>query len=152
MPIKYNLTTYDMLANKIHKLSVKNSSAISPAKYDGESGVTVEDGNIILAKAVIIASFSSNLSWQTYNAIITDPSRLNVPEIRREYEEAASEKWKRVTNNDVREVATKGISDNAFSTWLFYNVDKSAHETYKKAWKLFKSEFSEGCETVRPFI
>ena len=152
MPIKYNLTTYDMLANRIHKLSLRNGSASSSVKPDEEAHAAAEDGDIILAKAVIIASFSSNLSWQTYNTITTDPGKLNLPEVKREYEEAVSEKWKRVTNNDVREVATNGISDNAFSMWLFYNVGKDEHDNYKKAWQLFKDEFSEGCETSRPAI
>ncbi len=149
MPIKYNLTTYDMLANQIHKLSIKNGSA-SPVKFDEEARSITEDGDIIRAKAVIIASFSSNLSWQTYKTITTDPGKLNSIEVKREYDEAVTDKWKRVTNNDVREVATNGIGDNAFSTWLFFNVDKDAHDAYNKAWRLFKSEFSEGCETARP--
>ncbi len=150
MPIKYNLTTYDMLANRIHKLSVKNSSTDPSYKIESEAYSATEDPDIILAKAIIIASLSSNLSWQTYNMITTNPSRLNSPEIKREYEEAKLEKWKRVTNNDVREVTKNDIGDNAFSTWLFFNVGKDMHETYKEAWQNLKKEFSEGCETARP--
>ncbi len=139
MPIKYNLTKYDMLSTKIKKAAA--AKKVAPQ-------LTREDQNTML-KAVIIASFASGHSWQTYRALTSKgPVSLNNSEIRKEFAEAVTSKWRLINPFDIVEVSTTNISDSAFSQWLFFNVDKSYHDEYKKAWKELQSDFDEDCDSV----
>jgi hypothetical protein len=137
MPIKYNLTKYDMLSTRIKKVSVKRP----PLQMSNEE-------RSIMIKAVLIASFSSGHSWQTYRTITAPGSSLNNPEIKKEYSEALTSKWRTITPFDIVEVSTANIQDGTFSEWLLFNVNRDYHEEYKHAWSELKSEFSKDCDVV----
>jgi hypothetical protein len=138
MPIKYNLTKYDMLSTKIKKVSVKKSF----------KEMSKEELNTML-KAVLIASFSSGHSWQTYRTLTSPISAsFNKPEIKKEYSEAFSSKWRLITPFDIVEVSTANISESTFSEWLFFNVDRENHQSYKSAWKELKTDFNEDCDII----
>ncbi len=138
MPIKYNLTKYDMLSTKIKKVSTKKApKEMSP-----------EERNVMM-KAVLIASFASGHSWQTFRTLTSQVSAsMHRPEIKKEFIDAASSKWRLITPFDILEVSTTSIPDNAFSEWLFFTVEKDQQEDYKKAWGQLKSEFDEDCDAV----
>lgn len=137
MPIKYNLTKYDMLAERIHELSQKRDTPFS------------KDEETLRAEAILIASFSSSHSWQTYKTIIEgNPNALNSPEIRNECTMAKSEKWKHIRNMDIQEVSCTNIRDSLFYVWLSANSDKLNRETYRRAWLKLKQEFDEECDGI----
>ncbi len=147
MPRKYNLTKYDVLANMIHKLSVKelglnhgNADNATPEHADSYDDETLK------AIAVLIASFSSNHSWQTYRYITIHESTGNSNAIKEEYSEAEKTRWKNVTQYDIGEVANTNLPDNVFSEWLFFNVVKDKHDTYRRAWRILKEQFSNQVE------
>ena len=138
MPIKYNLTKYDMLSTRIKKVSVKKA----PKEMSNE-----EYGTML--KAILIASFASGHSWQTFRTLTAQASgTMNKPEIKKEYQDAITSKWKMITPFDIVEVSTTNVSDGSFSQWLFFNVDKTQRENYKKAWTELKTEFNEDCDTI----
>jgi hypothetical protein len=138
MPIKYNLTKYDMLSTRIKKVSVKKS----PKELSLEERKT-------MIKAILIASFASGHSWQTYRTLTSQVSAsMHSPEIRKEYQETVASKWKLITPFDIVEVSTTNIPDNAFSEWLFFNVEKNNHQEYKHAWSELKADFNEDCDVV----
>lgn len=138
MPIKYNLTKYDMLSTKIKKVSVKKSA----------NEMSKEEDSTML-KAILIASFASGHSWQTYR-MLTSPASdsFNKPEIKKEYAEALSSKWRLITPFDIVEVSTTNIPETTFSEWLFFNVERNSHPDYKSAWKELKTDFNEDCDTI----
>lgn len=137
MPIKYNLTKYDMLAEKIHELAQKRDTTFS------------KDEETLRAEATLIASFASAYSWQTYKTIIDgNNAAFNSVEIKNEHNLAKSEKWKRVRNMDIQEVSCANIRDSSFFVWLSTNVDKPTRETYKQAWTKLKQEFNEECDGI----
>lgn len=138
MPIKYNLTKYDMLSSKIKKAAViKNPKEMG----NGEKNA--------MLKAVLIASFASGHSWQTHKALASpSPISLNNPDIKKEFQEAIASKWKSITPFDIVEVSNTGISERMFSEWLFFNVDKDYHDDYKAAWEELKADFREDCDSV----
>ncbi len=138
MPIKYNLTTHDILAGNIHKLAINGSALSALAERDA----------MLRAKAVIIASFSSAHSWKTYKAVTSGMVLLNTPEIRVEYQDAKSFKWKSVRNIDIQEVSSMDLKDGHFSSWLFSNVEKVDHSLYKSAWGSLKEDFINGCDVI----
>ncbi len=139
MPIKYNLTKYDMLSTRIKKAAAAKKSTPQLAR---------EDQGVML-KAIIIASFASGHSWQTYRALTSkEPVAFSNSEIRKEFAEAVTSKWRLINPFDIVEVSTTNISDSAFSQWLFFNVDKSYHDEYKKAWKELQRDFDEDCDSV----
>lgn len=135
MPIKYNLTKYDMLSTKVKKVSTK------------KEGFSKEDSNTVI-KAVLIASFASGHSWQTYKILTNGGGMLNQPDIKKEYFDARTSKWKLITPFDIVEVSKTNPSDAAFSQWLFFNVDKNEHENYVQAWAELKAEFEEACDDI----
>jgi hypothetical protein len=129
MPIKYNLMNYDIIANNIHKLQSKNES-----NFDYNDKVTRGIG-------IIIASFSSSFSWQTYKSISEGVNiDLDKQEIKEEFQNAAKTNWKNVRNVDVQEVVRifsampKETRERIFNTWLFLNAGKDYHDTLKNAW------------------
>ncbi|MDE1811049.1 MAG: hypothetical protein KGH66_03340 [Candidatus Micrarchaeota archaeon] len=138
MPIKYNLTTHDILAGSIHKLAINGSTVERLAEQDA----------VLRAKAIIIASFASAHSWKTYKAITSGIVLLNKPEIREEYLAAKNAKWKSVRNIDIQEVSSMDLRDGHFSSWLFSNVDKPEHATYRAAWGSLRKDFLNGCDVI----
>ncbi|MCW6159987.1 MAG: hypothetical protein LVQ95_02795 [Candidatus Micrarchaeales archaeon] len=135
MPIKYNLTKYDMLSTKVKKVSTK------------KEGFSKEDSNTMI-KAILIASFASGHSWQTYKLLTNGGGMLNQPDVKKEYAEAKTSKWKLITPFDIVEVSKTNLSDSAFSQWLFFNVDKGEHEDYVQAWAELKAQFEEACDDI----
>jgi hypothetical protein len=138
MPIKYNLTKYDILAEKFHDLAQKK-------------GTLDKDEEITKAGATIIVSFSPAHSWQTSKAIIEgNINAFNSSEVKNEYKLASEKKWKLVRNTDIQEVSCINIRDNLFSTWLLTNIpEKNTRETYRKAWCVLKEQFNEECDGIR---
>lgn len=146
MPIKQHLTKYDMLAYKVRKLALKSASLKNGRVHDLNSFYSPEEKNTI-TKAVIIASFASGHSWQTNKCMTTsDLARMNSAEIKSESHEAATSKWKMISNLDISEVAKLNIPDSAFSTWAYFHVERSNYDEYKKTWTEFKNEFKDNCE------
>lgn len=135
MPINYNLTKYDMLSTKVKKVSTK------------KEGFSKEDSNTMI-KAILIASFASGHSWQTYKLLTNGGGMLNQPDVKKEYAEAKTSKWKLITPFDIVEVSKTNLSDSAFSQWLFFNVDKGEHEDYVQAWAELKAQFEEACDDI----
>ena len=136
MPIKYNLTRYDILANKIHKIVVKRTS---------EPTSDPEDDEDLKMIAILVASFSSAHAWQTHKCIEARES-LNKPEIKEEHKEAENERWKQISPYDIEEIAKESIPDNVFNEWLFFNVEKEKQHTYKNAWNKLKAELADGLD------
>lgn len=138
MPIKFNLTKFDILAGKIKKASTKK-----------EQKEMSKEEACAMRQAIIVASFASGHSWQTYKAL-TAPNgiQLNSPVVRQEHTEARNSKWKLVTPFNLVEVANMNIPDTTFSQWLFFNADKAEHEEYKAAWKALNSEFQTACDEI----
>ncbi len=143
LPIKYNLTKYDVLANKIHKLSLKYSKS---SQMDDETGD--EEESDLKYIAIIVASLTSSHSWQTHKCIESQTDGFNSENVKGEYSEAAKERWKHVTSSDINELANLNISDSIFYRWLFFNIDKSDQESYKRAWKQLKDEIENPTEGV----
>jgi hypothetical protein len=137
MPLKHNITKHDVLATRIRKLSMK-----------GGATEQAPDDIRLFTTAVIIASFSSGLSWKTHNALMEDLSKLKSPEVKEEYKSALSGKWKNISVTDVSEILSKGISDVGFSTWMYFNVDKKHHGMYKDAWESFQKDFLDSCDDL----
>jgi len=135
MPIKYNLTKNDILADKFHKLSQRAIDSSS------------NEDRILNAAAILIASFSSAHSWRT-NTYITNSTEINKlrsPEVKSEYTDAKRHRWKTVTSKDIQEVSQMNINASQFATWLS-NTDKSDGEIYKLAWNKLQSEFDKECD------
>lgn len=140
MPIKYNLTRYDILAAEIHKISLKNDSELTQQEQS------------LKAKATLIAAFASAHSWQTFRSITNGAGDLHKTEVRNEYEAAKTGKWKQVRNLDIQEVASIEVRDNTFFSWLIFNVDKDGHIVYKNAWRELKEELEEECDDTTSII
>ena len=138
MPIKYNLTKNDILADMFHKLAQRKSADFS------------DDENQIRAMATIIASFSSGHSWQTYRCVIRrDLSSFNSDGARSEFEAAQESRWKGVTNRDILEVSQLNISDTVFFRWLSAHMgpmDRDKRQTYVLAWNRLQDEFRKDCD------
>ncbi len=147
MPIKYNLTKFDMLSNRIKKTAAKGA-----VKGNGWSGggnaPNLPEDDLTRIKAIIIASFASGHSWQTSKALTEPGIMINSPDVKKEYLEAKEKKWQSISNFDIVEVSSKNVNDASFSQWLFFNVDRSQHDDYKKAWSELKGEFNEDCDDV----
>lgn len=137
MPIKYNFTKYDMLAEEIHELSQKRNTPFS------------KDEEVKKAEAVLIASFSSSHSWQTYKIIAEgNVNSLNSPQIKNEFLIAKTEKWKEIKPPNIQEVSCMNIRDGLFYMWLSINVDKINRDKYKLAWFKLKRQFDDECDGV----
>lgn len=143
MPIKYNLTKYDVLANKIHKVSLKYGKGL---QTNGESISEDDDG--IRYMAIIVASLTSSHSWQTHKCIESNVDGFNSESVKGEYLEAAKERWKHVTPSDINELANLNISDSIFYRWLFFNIERGEQENYKRAWRQLKDEIENPAEGV----
>ena len=140
MPIKFNLTKYDMLSAKIKKLATTKK----------EQKEITNDDKYTVFQAILVASFASGHSWQTFKTLTSSqPPPLNTPEIKQEFAEAHNSKWKLVTPFNIVEVSTMNISDNAFSQWLFSNVEKPEQEDFKTAWDQLKGEFEVACDDIK---
>jgi hypothetical protein len=138
MPIKYNLTKYDMLFSRIKRITAKK----------GVKEMSKEERSTMF-QAVLVAAFSSGHSWQTYKALTASSSaNLRTTETRKEYEDAAVAKWRRISPFDINEVANANIQSNIFSEWLFFNVPKDAQNEVSSAWKTLQKEFSKDCDTA----
>ena len=141
MPIKYNLTKYDRLAQKFHELSQKRSTTSLPNCTEDE---------ILKAEAILIASFSSAHSWQT-SKMLTGGDILKITsssEIKTEFAQAESLNWRRITNSNIQDVSRMCINDNTFYAWLAVNVQNGKRNIYKTAWSLLKKEFNEECDGI----
>ncbi len=136
MPLKHNVTKYDVLATKIHKITQKPVDDLS----------IDEKRSAIMA--VLIASLSSSQSWKTHNFIMDGLSNMNSPDVREEYKQALSTRWKNITAADISEVLNKGVSNTAFSTWLFFTVDQQQHALYKSVWDEMCKDFMQACDDV----
>lgn len=138
MPIKFNLTKFDILAGRIKKASTKKD----------QKEMSKEE-MCAMRQAVIVASFASGHSWQTYKAL-TAPNgiQLNSPLVKQEHTEARNNKWKLVTPFNVVEVANMRIQDSTFAQWLFFNTDKCDQEEYKSAWRALGAEFETACDEI----
>ncbi len=148
MPIKYNLTKYDILANRIHKLSLKglrNGTSADPVETED-----VGEDEQLKTIAIILASFTSSHSWQTYRCIEQQADGFNSEIVKSEYLEAVKERWKHVTSSDVSELANLKVSDSDFHRWLFFNVGNNDQEKYKEAWSELKETLSEPCDDTQP--
>ncbi|MCL5430610.1 MAG: hypothetical protein M1504_04025 [Candidatus Marsarchaeota archaeon] len=140
MPIKYNLTKYDMLMGKVKKIATakKEQKAMTPEEL------------MNMYKAIIVASFASGHSWKTYKILTSQPqpTAMNNPDVKNEHVEARNTKWKQISPFDIGEIAKLSVQDSTFSEWLFYNVEQEHHDGYKKAWMSLNVEFNEACDDV----
>ena len=143
MPIKHNLTKYDILQEKLHRLSQKRGS-----EYTDEERMLKSIG-------VLIASFSSGLSWKTHKALSDNQYEFNSDDIRDEFYKSENTKWKNVTSAEIYEVSQKNIPKLKFASWLYYTVDMQEHNSYKIAWEKFNSyitaEENDGIETATSY-
>jgi len=135
MPIKYNLTKHDMLAEKIHKLASRDQEELSTGDVELE----------ILA--IIVTSFSSNHSWKTFQAITNGTDNYSSPEIKDDYAKAKT-KWKQLKSQDLQQLAGCNIPDYKFYRWMNQNVEKDKHEAYKLGWAMLNKEFNEDCDDI----
>jgi hypothetical protein len=135
MPIKYNLTKHDLLAEEFHDIQKKNPP------FD-------EDDQMRAAKAILIACFSSAHSWRTSNALNGNFSEINSPSLKDEYLNAKKSGWKQVRNTDIQEVSRANIKSGAFNMWLVKVPDRSEHEIYRDAWRELNALFNEACDNV----
>lgn len=137
MPIKYNLTKYDLLSERIHDLAQKKTTTFS------------KDEETLRAQATLLASFASPHSWQTNKALINGDVRsiLDSSEIKNEHALAKSTKWKLIKNTDIQEVARININ-GMFPLWLnSINADKKTRDDYRLGWMLLNKEvFSVECD------
>ncbi len=145
MPIKYNLTNYDVLAGKIKKVALKG--VVHANGGSSQNGDGTEEEKLLKNMAVLIAAFSSGHSWQTHKSIVNREA-LNKPAIKDEFAEATGGRWKDVSQGDIFELATKKVSDSSFHQWLFFNVDRGRHDDYKLAWQALNKELAESCDQI----
>ncbi len=141
MPIKYNLTKYDKLADRIHCLLQKDNA-----------NLTEDEQNHIIG-AVLFASFSPSHSWETARAINESSiSLMNTLKVRNEYNEAKQSKWKNIRNTDVQYVSERSRNINGmFPMWLYsIGVDRQTREQYRVVWTKLMQAFSEECDYVPP--
>lgn len=146
MPIKYNLTKYDMLAEKIHELAQKRdppTPTSKPLRSDAE------DEQLLKAQAILIASFCSSHSWETYKTMTEgNTNALNSSRIKDEHTVAKSTKWKQIRNMDIQQVASTNLN-GMFSAWLYsISVDKNTRDLYKFAWVKLNAQFNEECDGI----
>jgi hypothetical protein len=127
------------LSNKIKKIAQSKNHEL------------LKEDFITITKAIIIASFASGHSWQTYKTISSNKPFIKLSEEEKnEYYEAKNNGWKTITPFDIIEVANINLNDNIFKQWLYSSVDKQEHEIYLKAWDDLIKEFNDACDSVRP--
>ncbi|MCL4379369.1 hypothetical protein M1589_02365 [Candidatus Marsarchaeota archaeon] len=136
MPLKHNVTKYDVLATKIHHLSQKQNSDLTKDEKRAE------------IMAVLVASLTSSQSWKTHQHLMDGLANLNSDDVKEEYRQALTTRWKNVTAADINEVLSKGISAQAFSTWLFFTVEPQNQSLYKSVWDEMCKEFTQACDDI----
>jgi hypothetical protein len=141
MPIKYNLTKFDKIAERIQAVAAKNN------QNDRNDNPTEEE-TIIKMEAVIITAMCSAFSYQTSKSLMNGAVDLGSDSVKEEHMLAREGKWKRIRNIDVQEVANMNIKDGLFYTWMHYNVAKGEQDLYKRAWESLKANFNEACDEV----
>ena len=108
MPIKYNLTKFDKIAERIQTVAAKENQC-NPGDYQ-----FTEEETIIKMEAVIIAALCSAYSYQTSKSMADGAVfDLGSDSVREEHRHARESKWKQLRNLDVQEVAGMNIKDNA---------------------------------------
>lgn len=123
MPLKHNLTKYDKLKERMHRTLTKDERT-----YTGED-------RLMRDMATIVASFASSKSWKTHRELAESRSpNFAMADIKEEYAEAYSQKWRTVSPFDISEVMQNSISEFKFEHWLYYNVPSDRHDSYKEAW------------------
>ena len=144
MPIKYNLTKFDKIAERIQEVAAKDG------KSNPGDDLTNEAESVTKAEAVIIAALCSAFSYQTSKTITNGAADLGNDIVKEEHRLALEGRWKQLRNLDIQEVASMGVKDSAFYLWLHYNVAKDRQDLYKKAWESLKVKFNEACDEVEP--
>ncbi|MCL5111414.1 MAG: hypothetical protein M1160_00840 [Candidatus Marsarchaeota archaeon] len=134
--MKHNVTKYDVLATKIHHLSQKQNSDLTKDEKRAE------------IMAVLVASLTSSQSWKTHQHLMDGLANLNSDDVKEEYRQALTTRWKNVTAADINEVLSKGISAQAFSTWLFFTVEPQNQSLYKSVWDEMCKEFTQACDDI----
>jgi hypothetical protein len=135
MPTKINLTRNDELVSMFREVSLKPEASIT-------SGDAIR-----IAEAVLISSFSSAHSWQTYKCIISkNPNSLRSPIVKEEYVQAEKWKWKKVRSTDINEVAQIEMPEMLFSAWLNFNAVKEKKTIYREAWCKLRQELNTECD------
>ena len=100
----------------------------------GEDSYTAED-RLMQDMATLIVSFASSKSWKTHREMVESPApNFALPEIKEEYASARSQKWRSITSFDISEVMRNSISQFKLEHWLYYNVPREKHDSYKAAW------------------
>ena len=141
MPIKYNLTKFDKIAERIQSVAAKENPG-NPG--DNPS----EDEILIKVEAVIMTAICSSFSYQTSKSITDGAFDLGSEMVKEDHRLAREGRWKRIRNLDIQEVASMNIKDSNFYQWLHYNVDKEDQGVYKRAWEDLKTKFNEACDEV----
>ncbi len=149
MPIKSNITKYDVLVGEMHRLAQKCGSQHmhSGAEINASNVELSEEEQILKSMAVIIAAFSSNHSWKTYKCLQNN-EQMDTAEVKDEYVQAESSRWKSISLVDVEELSNTQISDSNFYSWLFYNVEKDKQKVFREAWRILKKEFENSCDEI----
>lgn len=137
MPIKYNLTKYDLLAEEIHELSQKRNTPFT------------KDEETLKAEAVILVSFASSHSWHTSTVLISgNPNEFSSAQVKGEYALASKENWKHVRNTDIQEVSCANVRDTLFYMWMSTNVERQDRDLFVDAWGRLKQMFNEECDGI----
>lgn len=150
MPIKNHITKYDILVNKIHKVAQRYNARHpndSNQNFENSESDLTEEEIKIKTMAVIIASFSSNHSWQTHKCMQTE-ELMDKPEVKNEFIQAEESRWKNISLGDIEELASSSIPEHIFYRWLLYNVDNDKRELYKSAWNELESEFDSSYDEI----
>jgi NADH:ubiquinone oxidoreductase subunit len=142
MPIKYNLTKFDKIAERIQSVAAKENQG-SPGDY-----IPTEEEEMIKIEAVIMTALCSSFSYQTSKSITDGAVDLGNEMIKEDHRLAREGRWKRLRNLYIQEVASMSINDSNFYQWLHYNVNKEEQELYKRAWENLKMKFNEACDEV----
>ena len=142
MPIKYNLTKFDKIAERIQSVAAKETQC-NPGDY-----ILTEEESIVKIEAVIMTALCSSFSYQTSKSISDGAVDLGNELVKEDHRLAREGRWRRLRNLDIQEVASMNIKDGNFYQWLHYNVNKEEQDIYKRAWEDLKTKFNEACDEV----
>ena len=133
-PFKYNQTKFNKFSDSIRKISKKKTLSESEKR--------------MMVMATIISAFSSTHSWKTSKSLLGNACvEICNNDLHQEFKEAESKKWKNICVNDIREIASKNISDNTFYRWVTSYVDAKQQDKYREAWDVLKNEiFEKNCD------
>jgi hypothetical protein len=127
MAMKRFMTRAEMFELKIRKSQSRSN------------GIPKEERKKIKAWATLVAAFCSSLNWENYKAI-TEGGVLKKCD-----KTLLEELWRRVTSNDIVEVASLRIPDALVKKWILQNIeDEKEREFYFQAWKEFQEYFCDG--------